>query len=85
MISGFFVSGTVLILFNLLLEQSPEEYRTYSITTYNVLLAVIAFIAPQIGIWLLDTWGMHMSMYISSIVRALAACGFLYMFLRNKV
>ena len=49
---GLFVSGTVLILFNLLLENSPEEVRTYCITTYHVLLAIIAFTAPQIGIWL---------------------------------
>ncbi|MGF6950553.1 MFS family permease [Neobacillus sp. B4I6] len=37
MTSGFFLSGTMLLLFNLLLEQSPPEKRTYCITTYNVL------------------------------------------------
>ena len=42
-ISGFFLSGVVLLLFNLLLEQSPEVSRTYCITTYNVLLAVVGF------------------------------------------
>ncbi len=82
--SGFFVSGTVLLLFNLLLEQSPERYRTYGITTYNVLLAFVAFVAPQIGIWLLDVIGMNMSMYISSGLRLLGAGAFLYVFLLNK-
>ncbi|WHY88456.1 hypothetical protein QNH39_11715 [Neobacillus novalis] len=59
MTSGFFVSGTMLLLFNLLLEQSPKEKRTYCITTYNVLLSFVAFMAPQIGIWLLETIGMQ--------------------------
>lgn len=82
--SGFFVSGTVLLLFNLLLEQSPERYRTYCITTYNVLLAFVAFIAPQIGIWSLNLIGMNLSMYISSGLRILGAIAFLYVVLRNK-
>src|SRR3954470_3799753 len=43
MTSGFFVSGTTLLLFNLLLEQSPQEKRTYCITTYNVLISYAVF------------------------------------------
>ena len=82
--AGFFVSGTVLLLFNLLLEQSPDKYRTYCITTYNVLLAFVAFIAPQIGIWFLDQIGMELSMYISSGLRLVGAGAFLYVFLLNK-
>ena len=83
-ISGFFLSGTVLILFNLLLEQSPEQSRTYCITTYNVLLAFVAFIAPQIGIWLLDHFSMEIAMDISSVLRLLSAGGFLFVYLRSK-
>lgn len=82
MISGFFVSGIVLLLFNLLLEQSPVKTRTYCITTYNVLLSLIAFIAPQIGIWLLDATGMVKSMEISTIMRAFSAGVFLLMYAR---
>lgn len=83
-LSGFFVAGTVLILFNLLLENSPKEIRTYCITTYNVLLAVIAFIAPQIGIWLLETFNMDIAMNISTGVRLAAAIGFLYVYFRRR-
>lgn len=82
--SGFFLSGTVLILFNLLLEKSPEHSRTYCITTYNVLLAFVAFIAPQVGIWFLDLFGMEKAMYTSSILRFLGALGFLYVYIRQK-
>jgi MFS family permease len=81
-ISGFFLSGVVLLLFNLLLEQSPEASRTYCITTYNVLLAFMAFLAPQIGIWLLNLWGVEMAMYISSGLRLLSAAVFFAVYLR---
>lgn len=80
--SGFFLSGTILILFNLLLEQSPEASRTYCITTYNVLLAVMAFIAPQIGIWLLEMWGVEIAMTINSGLRFLSAALFFIVYIR---
>ncbi|MEH7299136.1 MFS transporter [Neobacillus drentensis] len=82
MTSGFFVSGTMLLLFNLLLEQSPKEKRTYCITTYNVLLSFVAFIAPQIGIWLLETTGMQKSMEISTVLRLISAFVFLLMYIK---
>ncbi|MEH7332562.1 MFS transporter [Neobacillus drentensis] len=82
MISGFFLSGTTLLLFNLLLEQSPAEKRTYCITTYNVLLSLVAFIAPQIGIWLLEVSGIQTSMGISSILRFMSALVFLLMYVK---
>ncbi|KYG91052.1 MFS transporter [Metasolibacillus sp. FSL H7-0170] len=82
--SGLFVSGTTLILFNLLLENSPKENRTYCITSYNVLLAIIAFIAPQIGIWILETFTMTTAMNISTIVRLTAAFGFLYVWMKSR-
>ncbi|CRK80871.1 MFS transporter [Neobacillus massiliamazoniensis] len=82
MSSGFFVSGTTLLLFNLLLEQSPVEKRTYCITSYNVLLSFMAFIAPQIGIWLLDQNGMQSAMGISTVLRFLSSLVFLLMYVR---
>ena len=83
-ISGFFVAGTILILFNLLLENSPKQTRTYCITSYNVLLAIIAFVSPQIGIWLLEQFNMTIAMNISTIVRFAAALGFVYVYFRSK-
>jgi MFS family permease len=82
MTSGFFVSGTMLLLFNLLLEQSPKEKRTYCITTYNVLLSFVAFVAPQIGIWLLELTGMIPALNISTVMRLLSAFVFLLMYLK---
>ncbi|MED4205066.1 MFS transporter [Neobacillus mesonae] len=84
MTSGFFVSGTTLLLFNLLLEKSPKEARTYCITTYNVLLSFVAFIAPQIGIWLLETTGIRTSMNISSLLRFMSAVVFFVMYMKSS-
>jgi len=70
--SGFFVSGTVLILFNSLLEATEEEHRTSYIANYNFLLSIIAFIAPQAGVFLLETYSMNFAMVISTIFRGLA-------------
>jgi len=81
--SGFFLSGVLLILFNLLLEKSPEATRTYCITTYNVLLAFAAFLAPQIGIWLLDSWGVELAMYFNSGLRLLSAALFFIVYVRH--
>ncbi|NWQ41512.1 MFS transporter [Bacillus sp. EB106-08-02-XG196] len=83
-LSGFFISGVVLLLFNLLLEQSPAETRTYCITTYNVLLSFVAFIAPQIGIMLLEGLGIQKSMELNSIMRIGSAFVFLLMYSRTR-
>jgi MFS family permease len=83
-LSGFFISGVVLLLFNLLLEQSPAETRTYCITTYNVLLSFVAFIAPQIGILLLEGLGVQTSMELNSIMRVGSAFVFLLMYSRTR-
>lgn len=80
--SGFFLSGVVLLLFNLLLEQSPEKLRTYCITSYNVLLSVVAFLAPQIGIWLLEMYGVDNAMYINSSLRLLSALLFFVIYIK---
>lgn len=80
--SGFFLAGVVLLLFNLLLEQSPEDVRTYCITTYNVLLSMFAFIAPQIGIWLLNQFGVEIAMYINSTLRFLSAVLFFFVYVK---
>ncbi|MFB3167959.1 MFS transporter [Neobacillus sp. 179-C4.2 HS] len=83
-LSGFFISGVVLLLFNLLLEQSPEETKTYCITTYNVLLSFVAFIAPQIGIMLLEGLGIQKSMELNSFLRIGSAFVFLLMYSRTR-
>lgn len=82
--SGFFVSGTVLILFNQLLEVTKEENRSLCISHYNVLLAFVAFIAPQFGVYLLETTSMDMAMTTATVLRGLNAFLFLALYLFMK-
>ncbi|WP_409270160.1 MFS transporter [Neobacillus sp. SCS-31] len=89
-LSGFFVSGTVLILFNQLLDVTKEDNRSSYIANYNVLLAVIGFIAPQFGVFLLEATNIGVSMSISTGVRASSAILFFmfYVFMKankNKI
>ncbi len=76
-LTGIPVAGTLLLLFNYLLEVSPEGKRTSYIAYYNVALSVIGFIAPEVGIWLLGMLGMDMSMTISTVLRFLGGIVFI--------
>ncbi|WP_445487211.1 MFS transporter [Niallia sp. 03133] len=84
--AGLFVSGTVLLLFNLLLESTEEKIRSQCIANYNILLALIAFVAPQFGVYILEMTNIVAAMYISSVFRALSGvCFFLfYIYLKRK-
>lgn len=78
--TGLFVSGTVLILFNQLLEVTKEENRSSYIANYNILLAIIGFVAPQFGVYLLETSNMTIAMTISTILRASSAFVFIWLY-----
>lgn len=79
--SGLFVSGTVLLLFNQLLEVTKDENRGSFIAQYNILLAIIGFIAPQIGVYLLHLSSIETAMNIASALRALSGGVFLLFFI----
>ncbi|WP_423406761.1 MFS transporter [Heyndrickxia sp. MSNUG] len=82
--SGLFVSGTVLLLFNQLLEVTREENRGSFIAQYNIMLAIIGFIAPQVGVYLLHLSSVETAMNIASGLRALSGGVFLFFFLYMK-
>ncbi|MFD1738501.1 MFS transporter [Bacillus salitolerans] len=78
--TGAFVAGTVMLLFNQLLRVSPDERRTSFLANYNLLIAVIGCIAPQVGVFLLEWFGIHVAMTLSSVIRWLGAFSFLLVF-----
>ncbi|WP_180955598.1 MULTISPECIES: MFS transporter [Bacillus] len=84
--SGLFVSGTVLLLFNQLLEVTEDTNRSSCISNYNILLAIVGFIAPQFGVYMLETTTMEIAMGLSSVMRALSAVLFvaLYVYLKKR-
>lgn len=86
LLAGLFVSGTVLLLFNQLLDSTKEESRSQSISNYNILLALVAFAAPQFGVVLLEMTNIYSAMNISSVMRALSGVFFFayYVYLKRK-
>lgn len=75
--SGLFVSGTVLLLFNQLLEVTLEENRSSFIAQYNINLAVIGFVAPQAGVYLLQFSSIQTAMNLSAAMRLVSGAVFL--------
>ncbi|CAG9606470.1 MFS transporter [Pseudoneobacillus rhizosphaerae] len=82
--TGLFVAGTVLILFNQLLEVTKEENRSSYIANYNILLAIIGFIAPQFGVFLLEISNINIAMTTSTIFRASSAFVFIWLYISLK-
>jgi MFS family permease len=75
--TGLFVAGTTMLLFNQLLKVSPDTNRTSFIANYNVIIASIGFIAPQLGVLLLESFGISVAMSISSVFRFIGGLSFL--------
>jgi MFS family permease len=82
--TGLFVAGTVLILFNQLLEVTKEENRSSYIANYNILLAIIGFIAPQFGVFLLEISNINIAMTTSTIFRASSSLVFIWLYIALK-
>jgi MFS family permease len=79
---GIFVAGTNLLLFNQLLNSSPQKQLTTYIANYNFLLAIIGFLAPQFGVLLLNQFGINSAMILTAAVRMMGALAFLYVALK---
>lgn len=84
--SGLFLSGTILILFNQLLDVTKENNRSSFIAHYNIVLAIIGFFAPQFGVFLLEATNIEVAMNTSAVLRASSGFVFLlfYLFLKKK-
>ncbi|WP_425449631.1 MFS transporter [Dethiothermospora halolimnae] len=80
-IIGVSVAGTVLILFNILLEVIPSQNRTIYIAIYNTLINLSATISPIIGVRLKKDFNIYLALIIVGILRLIGSASF---FLRNK-
>lgn len=78
--TGAFVAGTVTLLFNQLLSVSPEGNRTTLLANYNFIVALMGCLAPQIGVLLLDLYGIKFAMTLSTGIRWAGAFAFLFVF-----
>lgn len=80
-IIGVSITGTVLFLFNMLLEVTPSENRTTILSLYNTLIALSATIAPIIGVALLNKTNIHTALITVGCLRLLGCISF---YIRKK-
>lgn len=80
-IPGTATSGTLLVLFNSLLEVTPQKHRTIYLAIFTTTTYVSASIAPVISVWIKNQSGIVIALLITGGVR-MAGCIALY--LRQK-
>lgn len=73
-----FVAGTILILFNMLLEVTPVENRTLYIALYNIIINISAAVAPMLSVWLKDMTSLHTALWIVTGLRLLGSLAFFF-------
>lgn len=81
---GFSITGTTLVLFNLLLEATPTQNRTTIISIYNTLIAISATIAPVIGVWIMSQTSLDLALICTGIIRFLGSFAFAYVFIIKR-
>ncbi len=77
LLGGLTTSGIILLLFNQLLAQSPKKRRPSFIAAYNIVLGLVGFLAPELGVILLDWIHMTAVMILLALWRVAAAAVFL--------
>lgn len=75
-IIGVSVAGTVLLLFNILLEIIPDENRTIYIAIYNTLIAIISGVSPLLAVKLMDMTNIYIALIAVAVVRLISSIFF---------
>jgi predicted MFS family arabinose efflux permease len=68
-IAGFFVAGTELVLFNVVLATAPPTHQTTYIGVHHTFNNMAIFFAPLVGTFLADQIGIVPALLISAVVR----------------
>lgn len=84
LIIGVSVAGTLLLLFNTLLELSPEQNRTQYIAYHNTATNVSAVVGPYAGVWLVALFGIRPALVGMGLARGLGAAAFLLAYLLER-
>ena len=73
---GVSVAGTVLLLFNILLEIIPSENRTIYIAIYNTIIAIISSISPILFVNFMDATNIYIALVVVGIIRTVSSLFF---------
>ena len=80
---GFSITGTTLVLFNLLLDATPKKNRTTIISIYNTIIALSATVAPVIGVWIMQNTSLDVSLILTGIMRFVGCGAFYFMYKKS--
>jgi Na+/melibiose symporter-like transporter len=75
-IVGIFTAGTTQVLFNLLLEVTPNVNRTGYIAMYNTIMTASAIVSPMIGASIKNHTNIFVALIIVSCLRFIGCFGF---------
>lgn len=75
---GVSTAGFTMILFNVSLNEAPRFQRTLYIACYNTIISISAIIAPNIGVFFTDLWGIHLALLITAFFRFVGAGAFFW-------
>ncbi|MGE5576030.1 MAG: MFS transporter [Syntrophothermus sp.] len=73
---GVAVAGITLLLFNRLLEVTPGNGRATYMAIYQIAIGISGFIAPQVGVWIMNVSNIYVSFYVSTVLRLVGAGAF---------
>ncbi len=73
---GFFTAGTVLILFNAMLDIAPSYIRTSCVAYYNTLINLSATIAPFVGSAILELSNIYVALAVAALLRGFGTLAF---------
>ncbi|MBM7562696.1 MFS transporter [Fusibacter tunisiensis] len=79
---GVSITGTVLVLFNMLLDVTPSTNRTTIISIYNTVIAISATVAPILGVSLMERTSLKTALIIVGLLRFLGSGSF---YIRRKI
>ncbi len=81
---GVAVAGITLLPFNRLLEVTPETSRATYMAIYQTAIGISGFIAPQVGVWIMNVSNIYVSFYVATALRSLGAGAFAAAWLLGK-
>lgn len=81
---GISTAGTLLLLFNGLLEVSPEQNRTQYIAYHNTATNVVAVLSPYVAIAMVAAANIRVALIGAAIFRGLGALAFAALYLLER-
>jgi len=74
--SGFFIAGTITVLFTELLDVTPNENRIVYVGYYNTLTNITLAISPFVAHFFLANWGIHIALVATTLFRLIGGLAF---------